>query len=99
MGAHGAGRLGKWWRACEAAKVKLMVGHKRRLRPPGARLIELREILGPVYAIQQLPLLGFPLLTNYQGCGRAKAEGGGRCIWQECTTLIYARALWRLWKP
>jgi len=38
-------------RACEAAGVRLMVGHKRRLRPPWARMIELRDRLGPVLAI------------------------------------------------
>jgi len=37
--------------ACESAGVRLMVGHKRRLRPPWARMIELREELGPVVAI------------------------------------------------
>ncbi len=36
--------------ACEAAGVRLMVGHKRRLRPPWERMIELRERLGPVVA-------------------------------------------------
>ena len=38
-------------RACETAGVRLMVGHKRRLRPPWARMIALREQLGPVLAI------------------------------------------------
>ncbi|MFH1568424.1 MAG: Gfo/Idh/MocA family oxidoreductase [Gemmatimonadota bacterium] len=40
-------------RACEAAGVKLMVGHKRRLRPPWARLVELTSdrLLGPPLAI------------------------------------------------
>ena len=38
-------------RACEKAGVRLMVGHKRRLRPPWARMIELRETLGEVRAI------------------------------------------------
>lgn len=28
-----------------------MIGHKRRLRPPWARMLELRDQLGPVYAI------------------------------------------------
>lgn len=37
--------------ACEDAKVRLMVGHKRRLRPPWARMIELQAELGPVHAI------------------------------------------------
>ena len=38
-------------RACEEAGVRLMVGHKRRLRPPWGRMIELREQLGKVIAI------------------------------------------------
>ncbi len=38
-------------RACDATGVRLMVGHKRRLRPPWARMIALREQLGPVLAI------------------------------------------------
>ena len=37
--------------ACEAAKVRLMVGHKRRLRPPWARMIQLRDLVGPVVAL------------------------------------------------
>ena len=37
-------------RACQAAGVRLMVGHKRRLRPPWARMIELRDRLGSVAA-------------------------------------------------
>jgi len=38
-------------RACEAAGVRLMIGHKRRLRPPWERMIKLREQLGQVLAI------------------------------------------------
>ncbi len=38
-------------RACRQADVRLMVGHKRRLRPPWARMIELRQKLGKVLAI------------------------------------------------
>ena len=38
-------------RACENAGVRLMVGHKRRLRPPWARMIELRETLGRPLAV------------------------------------------------
>jgi len=38
-------------RACEKANVRLVVGHKRRLRPPWARMVELREKLGPALAI------------------------------------------------
>lgn len=38
-------------RACQKTGVRLMVGHKRRLRPPWARMIELKETLGEVSAI------------------------------------------------
>ncbi len=38
-------------RACREAGVQLMVGHKRRLRPPWARMIELKETLGAPLAI------------------------------------------------
>lgn len=38
-------------RACENAGVRLMVGHKRRLRPAWAKMIELRKVLGRVLAI------------------------------------------------
>ena len=40
-------------RACQANDVKLMIGHKRRLRPPWARMIELTDdaLLGEVLGI------------------------------------------------
>lgn len=38
-------------RASRSNNVRLMVGHKRRLRPPWARMIALREQLGSVAAI------------------------------------------------
>jgi len=40
-------------RACQTNGVKLMIGHKRRLRPPWARMIELTDdaLLGDVLAI------------------------------------------------
>ncbi len=38
-------------KACDDAGVRLMVGHKRRLRPPWRRMIELREQLGAPLAI------------------------------------------------
>ena len=38
-------------RACEKANVRLMVGHKRRLRPPWGRMIELQAQLGQVLSI------------------------------------------------
>jgi predicted dehydrogenase len=47
-------------RACQEAGVRLMVGHKRRLRPPWARMIELTRPGGP---------LGEPLAIHV--CGYA----------------------------
>ncbi len=40
-------------RACRRHGVKLMIGHKRRLRPPWARMLELTDdsCLGPVLAV------------------------------------------------
>jgi predicted dehydrogenase len=40
-------------RACQENNVKLMIGHKRRLRPPWARMIELTDeaLLGEVLAV------------------------------------------------
>lgn len=38
-------------RACEEEGVHLMVGHKRRLRPPWSRMIDLKAVLGEPLAI------------------------------------------------
>ena len=49
-----AGTAAECWEIagdCEAAGVRLMLGHKRRLRPPWARMIQLSERLGPALAI------------------------------------------------
>lgn len=37
--------------ACEEAGVRLMIGHKRSLRPPWRRMIDLLEDLGPVLSL------------------------------------------------
>ena len=62
--------------ACEAAKVKLMVGHKRRLRPPWARLIRLRELLGPVVAVTVMGYMD-ARPDNFRGWWVREAESGG----------------------
>jgi UDP-N-acetylglucosamine 3-dehydrogenase len=41
----------KMVRACERAKVKLMVGHKRRLRPAWAKMITMSKQLGGIAAM------------------------------------------------
>ncbi len=63
-------------RACEQAGVKLMVGHKRRLRPPFARMIELRDRLGPVAAITAC-LYYDARVYNHQGWWTKAALCGG----------------------
>lgn len=64
-------------RAAQAAGVKLAVGHKRRLRPPWARMIELsRTILGPPLAIQ-IPGFYDGGVYKLQGTWWAKKEKSG----------------------
>lgn len=63
-------------RACEAAGVRLMVGHKRRLRPPWARMIELREILGRPLAITGV-LYHDARPYNFRGWWTREAQSGG----------------------
>ncbi len=60
-------------RACEAANVRLMVGQKRRLRPPWARMIHLRDVLGPVLAISTVGYFA----GDFHGWWTRKAESGG----------------------
>jgi UDP-N-acetyl-2-amino-2-deoxyglucuronate dehydrogenase len=60
-------------RACEAASVRLMVGQKRRLRPPWARMIQLRDLLGPVRAISTVGYFA----GEFHGWWTRKAESGG----------------------
>lgn len=63
-------------RACEAANVRLMVGHKRRLRPPWAKMIELREQVGPVVAISTVAYFD-ARPDNLRGWWAREAESGG----------------------
>ncbi len=63
-------------RACEQAGVRLMVGHKRRLRPPWARMIELRAELGPVAAISSIQYFD-ARPYDFQGWWRRAAACGG----------------------
>jgi glucose-fructose oxidoreductase len=70
----------KMVRACEENNVKLMVGHKRRLRPPWARMIELTrdDLLGPPLAITVTQYADMRPY-NYPGTWWAdpKTAGGG----------------------
>jgi UDP-N-acetylglucosamine 3-dehydrogenase len=62
--------------ACEAAKVKLMVGQKRRLRPPWARMIQLREQLGPVVAVTVMGYMD-SRPDDFRGWWVREADSGG----------------------
>lgn len=63
-------------RACEAAGVRLMVGHKRRLRPPYARMVELCNVLGPVVAMNVCAYHD-ARPYNFQGWWTRRAGCGG----------------------
>lgn len=79
-------------RACEDAKVRLMVGHKRRLRPPWVRMLELREHLGPVYAISSCKYhdsRGY----NTLGWWSREAESGGTLHLVGVHTIDWMRAM------
>ena len=76
-------------RACEAANVGLMVGQKRRLRPPWARMIRLREVLGPVRAISTI---GY-FKDDFTGWWTRKAESGGLLDCSGVHELEWMRAM------
>ncbi|MFH1007770.1 MAG: Gfo/Idh/MocA family oxidoreductase [Candidatus Latescibacterota bacterium] len=79
-------------RACEAAGVRLMVGHKRRIRPPWARMIQLCDQLGPVYAISSCKYhdsSGY----NPQGWWWRDAECGGTLPLVGVHTIDWMRAM------
>lgn len=65
-------------RAAQKNNVKLMVGHKRRLRPPWARMIELTDesMLGPPLAISVTQYADFRPY-EYEGTWWTKQQQGG----------------------
>jgi predicted dehydrogenase len=79
-------------RACEAAGVRLMVGHKRRLRPPWARTIELRDRLGPVAAITACMYFD-ARPYNHQGWWTKEALCGGLLDVAGVHTIDWMRAM------
>ena len=79
-------------RACEAANVRLMVGHKRRLRPPWARMIELREQLGPVFAISSC-LYHDARPYDFRGWWTRQAQSGGTLPVAGVHTIDWMRAM------
>jgi predicted dehydrogenase len=79
-------------RACRAAGVKLMVGHKRRLRAPWARMIELRERLGPVVGmVASLYYNARPY--DHQGWWTREADCGGLLDIAGVHTIDWMRAM------
>lgn len=79
-------------RACETAGVRLMVGHKRRLRPPWARMIELRERLGPVCAITSCQYFD-ARPYNFQGWWTRAEQCGGLLDVADVHILDWMRAM------
>ena len=62
-------------RVCHSHNVRLMVGHKRRLRPPWSRMMELREELGRVLSISSC--LYFDGAPYYRGWWTRERQCGG----------------------
>ncbi len=79
-------------RACEAAKVKLMVGHKRRLRPPWARVIELQEKLGGVAAMSMVGYFD-ARPDDFKGWWVQEALSGGVLMLSGVHEIDWMRAL------
>jgi predicted dehydrogenase len=67
-------------RACERNGRKLMIGHKRRLRPPWARMIELTRPGGPLGEPLAINVCAYADLRSYRHfeswCGDPKLSGG-----------------------
>ena len=82
----------KMVRACEDAGVKLMVGHKRRLRLPWARMIQLREQMGQVVAMS---IVGYfdARPDNFQGWWTRESQSGGVLALSGVHELDWMRAL------
>jgi predicted dehydrogenase len=82
----------KMVRACQAAKVKLMVGLKRRLRPPWARIIELQEQVGSAVAMS---IVGYfdARPEEFKGWWTREAESGGLLTLSGVHELDWMRAV------
>src|SRR3984885_11817295 len=82
----------KMVRGCDAAKVKLMVGQKRRLRPPWARMIQLLEPLGGVAAMS---ITGYfdARPDDFKGWWTRESESGGVLALSGVHELDWMRAL------
>ncbi len=79
--------------ACEAAQVRLMVGHKRRLRPPWARMIELREELGEVVAITSCGYFDSRPYPFAESWWRYQEQSGGTLMVSGVHVVDWMRAM------
>lgn len=79
-------------RACEEHGVRLMVGHKRRLRPPWARMIELCKHLREVVAITAA-LYYDARPYNFRGWWTREAQCGGTLDISGVHTTDWMRAM------
>ena len=78
--------------ASEAANVKLMVGHKRRLRPPWARIIQLRDQLGSAVAMS---IVGYfdARPDDFKGWWTREEQSGGVLTLSGVHELDWMRAV------
>ncbi|MEW6749869.1 MAG: Gfo/Idh/MocA family oxidoreductase [Candidatus Latescibacterota bacterium] len=82
-------------RACRRAGVKLMVGHKRRLRPPWARMLELtrEDLLGPALAVTVAQYADYRPYGFYRTWWSDPALGGGFSHMHGVHVVDWLRAL------
>jgi predicted dehydrogenase len=82
----------KMVRACEAANVKLMVGQKRRLRQPWARMIQLGKQLGEVASMS---IVGYfdARPDDFKGWWTHESQSGGVLALSGVHELDWMRAL------
>lgn len=79
-------------RACQKAGVRLMVGHKRRLRPPWARMIELKKNLGEVLAITDCGYFD-SRPYNFPTWWRRREQSGGTLMLSGVHVIDWMRAM------
>lgn len=77
--------------ACEKAAVRLMIGHKRTLRPPWRRMIDLREDLGPVLSVTAV--LYFMRPTDWPGWWTETDKSGGTLFLAGIHVIDWMRAM------
>lgn len=82
-------------RTCEQNNVKLMVGHKRRLRPPWARMIELKndKLLGEVLSITVASYCDYRPLKMYGSWWADPSLSGGLFHTHSVHVVDWCRAM------